>query len=87
MEASIRAAINRKSRLSPTIFEQLSEYVEFKVKFHCVSIRAWKDPKKKWYDLPYLAMDDAIITVLESWPAEWRTALDLSAGSSKSAMK
>ena len=46
MEASIRATINRKPRLSPTIFEQLSRYVEFKENFHCVSIRRARTSSK-----------------------------------------
>lgn len=55
--------------------------------FHYVSIRAWKDPQKKWYDIPYLTTDDVITMVLESWKSEWRMALDLSVGSSKSTVK
>ena len=31
--------------------------MEFKADFHCVSMRARKDPEQKWYDLPYLALD------------------------------
>jgi len=65
MEVSIHAAINRKPRLSPTIFEQLSGHVEFKADFHHVYIWARKDLDQKWYDIPYLATDDAIIEVLK----------------------
>jgi len=61
--------------------------VEFREKFHYVSIKAQKDPEQKWYDLPYLETDDEIAAVIESWPAEWRMASDLSTGSSKSAVK
>ena len=45
MEESIRAAINCKPWLSPTVFEQLSGYVEFKADFHYVSMWARKDPE------------------------------------------
>jgi len=38
MEMSIHMAINYKSWLSPTIFEKLQEYVEFKADFHHVSM-------------------------------------------------
>ena len=65
----------------------MAEYVEFKANFHYVSIKGWKDPEKKWYDLPYLEMDDAIIAILESWPADWRTVSYFSAWSSKSIAK
>jgi len=61
--------------------------VEFKANFHCVSIQARKDPNQKWYDLPYLAMNNAITVVLESWPSEWRMASNLLVGSSKSVAK
>ena len=47
----------------------------------------WKDPKKKCYNLPYLSTDDAIMAVLDCWPAEWYTASDLKTRSSKSAAK
>lgn len=31
---------------------------------------------KQWTKLPFVATNDAIFTVLETWPPEWRT-LDL----------
>ena len=83
MEMSINMAINRNLRLSPTIFKRFSKYVEFKADFHYVSMRARKDSKHKWYDLPYLAIDDAIAIVLEHWLVEWCTTSDLSVGSNK----
>lgn len=39
MEASIHATIKQKLQLSPTVFEQLSRYAEFKADFHHVYIR------------------------------------------------
>ena len=47
MEASIRISINQKPQLSPTMFDQLSRYVEFKVEFHHIYIRGCKDPNQK----------------------------------------
>lgn len=70
MEMNIHMAINPKPWLLPTSFDQLAEYVEFKVEFHHGSMHAQKDPKKKWYDLPYLATDDTITVVLDRWPTE-----------------
>lgn len=87
MEASIRASINHSPQLSPTFFEQLSGCTTFKVNFHCISIHVRKDPEHKWYDIPYLVMDDSIVAVLDHWSVEWRMASDLSVGSSKSAGK
>lgn len=76
-------AISRKPWLSPTNFDKLQEYVEFKADFHHVSIPTRKDPKQKWHDLPYLATDDTTIAVLDRWPVDWHTTTDLIAGSSK----
>jgi len=49
-----------------------------------VFIREWKDPVQTWYDLPYLAKNDAIDAVLDRWSAEWHTIADLVVGGSKS---
>ena len=67
------------------MYANLQSYVEFKADFHRVSIRVWKDPTQKWYDLLYLTADDAIDAVLDKWPAEWHTTIDLAVGGSKSA--
>ena len=53
-------------------YDQLTEYVEFKVDFHHVYIRARKDPVNKWNELPYLTTENVIFTVPESWPLVWR---------------
>jgi len=87
MEMSINTAINWKPRFLPTDFDQLFGYAEFKVEFHQIFIRARKDLEQKWYDLPYLATDDAIAVVLECWPTNWCTLFDLYIGSSKSTKK
>lgn len=80
-------AINRKPQLTPTHFEKLQEYMEFKADFHHVSIRVWKDPEKKWHNLPYLATDDVITTILDCWMVDWCNATDLTVGSSKTAVQ
>lgn len=87
MEVSIRTTINQKPWFSPTVFEQLSGYTKFKVDFHHVYIRARKDLDQKWYDIPYLATDDAIVKVLKHWPTDWHTSLDLATRTSKSSEK
>lgn len=78
MEMNIRMGINCKPQLSPTIYNSLQSFAEFKVDFLHVYIRARKDPAKKWNELSYLATDDVIFDVLESWLPEWR-ALSISA--------
>ena len=78
MEMNIRMGINRKLWLSPTIYNSLQSFVEFKANFHHVYMRACKDPVKKWNELPYLAMNDIIFDILEAWPPKW-PALAISA--------
>ena len=65
MEMNIYMAINRKPQLLPTVFANLQGYVEFKEYFHHVSISVLKDPKKTWYEFPYLETNDAIDAVLD----------------------
>lgn len=72
MEISIWMGINYKPRLSPIIYASLQSFVEFKADFNHVFIKVQKDPMKTWHNLPYLATDDVIFIVLESWPPEWR---------------
>lgn len=45
MEMNMHMAINHKLRLSPTNFDRLQEYMEFKVDFDHISIWAQKDPE------------------------------------------
>ena len=84
MEMNIHMTINHKPRLSPSVFDKLQEYTEFKENFQHISIRAWKDPEQTGHEFPYLATDDTIGVVLGRWPTEWRTASHLVAGSSNS---
>ena len=83
MEMNIRMAINHKQQLLPTVYTNLRGYAEFKADFHRVSIRTQKDPMQKWYNFPYLEMDDAIDAVLDQWSVEWHTTMDLAVGGSK----
>lgn len=39
--------------------------------FHHIYLRACKDLANKWNELPYIARDDVIFNVLETWPLEW----------------
>lgn len=71
MEMKIRMGINRKLRLSPIVYNSLQIFADFKVDFHHVYIKVHKDPTKKWKELSYLATDDVIFVVLESWLLEW----------------
>ena len=57
--------------------------MEFKANFHHVSIRVQKDPEKKWCNFLYLAIDDAIIVVLDYWLVDWHNATNSKIESSK----
>lgn len=67
------------------IYTNLQGYIDFKVDFHQILIRVWKDPAQKWYDLSYIAINNAINVVLDQWLTEWCTTTDLAMGGSKSA--
>ena len=84
MEMNIGMGINRKLRLSPTDYNSLQSFVEFKVDFHHVYIRARKDPSKAWKELPYLATNNVIFAVLESWPLEWHALASFAVEAEKS---
>lgn len=43
---------------------------------HKLYVWAWKDLAKEWTKLTFIAIDDAIFTMLETCPQEWHT-LDL----------
>lgn len=72
MEMNLRMGINRKSWLLPTIYNNLQSFAEFKANLHNIYIRACKDLAKKWSELSFVAIDDVIFDVLETWPPEWR---------------
>jgi len=76
VEASIWMWINQRPRLSPTMHNSLQSFADFKANMHNIYIKARKDPVKQWTKLPFVATDDAIFTVLETWPPKLH-ALDL----------
>ena len=84
MEMNIIMGINRNLWLSPIVYNNLHSFTVFKVDFHHVYIRVRKDPVKKWNELPYLAIDDVIFAVLESWSLEWRAPANSMMESEKS---
>lgn len=73
MEAIIQMWINRRKRLSPTVYAILQSFAEFKADMHNIHVWAWKDPAKEWTKLPFIAFDDTIFISLETWPPEWCT--------------
>lgn len=71
MEASIQMWINRRPHMSPMVHNSLQSFANFKVDMHNIYIRAQKNPAKQWTKLPFVATNDAIFIVLETWPPEW----------------
>lgn len=41
--------------------------------FHQIYLKAHKDLAKKWSKLPFIATNDVIFDVLETWLSEWHT--------------
>ena len=58
------------------MYNNLHSFADFRAEMHNVYIKALKDPAQTWTKLPFVTIDDAIFSVLESWPPGWRT-LDL----------
>lgn len=58
--------INRRPCLSPTLYNSLRSFANFKADMHNVHIKAHKDPMQNWTKLPFITIDDAILSLLES---------------------
>lgn len=71
MEMNLRMGIDHKLQLSPTIYNNLQNFAEFKADIHSINIKARKDLVKQWRKLPFVATNDAIFNVLETWPPKW----------------
>lgn len=71
--------VNQQPRLSPTLFTQLSAYAKFKAYFHGVSIKARKDPEKKWNLLLYMVTYMDIQEVVGLSPHECCMPMELDA--------
>lgn len=83
VQMELYTMISKRPTLSPTLFEQLEAYVEFKVDFHNVSICARWDLKKVWYMFPYLVNEAVVQEIMGKWPWEWPHLIDLIAGTRK----
>ena len=75
MEMNFKMGINHKPVLSPTVYNSLQSFSEFKVDMHNIYIKVRKDPTKQWVKLPFVATDDVIFNVREAWLLEWRAPL------------
>lgn len=58
--------MNWRLRLSPTVYNSLQSFAEFKADMHNIYLRARKDPANEWKKLLFVATDDAIFTILET---------------------
>lgn len=63
--------INKRLSLSPIVYNSLQSFADFKADMHNVYIKAHKDQVQNWTKLPFIAIDDAIFSMLNSWPPEW----------------
>jgi len=53
------------------VYNSLQRSTEFKVDMHNLYIQALQDPVHKWVKLLFIATNDVIFAVMESWPLEW----------------
>lgn len=81
----LRIVISQWPRLSPTLYEKLRAFTNFKVDFHNVSIMVWKDSKITWHELIYLVLVMDVHEIVGSWEIEWREPKNLDAGTNKGA--
>lgn len=79
MEMDIHMAVNNRPRLSPTLFQQLKAFAEFKANFQNVCVRIGKDSQEVWYKMPNLVDDIDVQEVVDVWLVYWRepTQLDV----------
>lgn len=68
--------VSQHSRLSPTLYEKYSSVMKFKAEFHIIYIQVHMDTRKTWHSLPYLAIEDDLLTQIHQWLVEWITALE-----------
>lgn len=68
--------IHKWPHLSPTVYDSIWNFADFKADMHNVYIKVRNDPEQNWTKILFIAIDDAIYVVLASWPPEWHT-LDL----------
>lgn len=73
MEMNLRMGINCNPWFFPTTYNSLQSFAVFKADNHSIYIRAHKDLAKQWRKLPFVATDDFIFNILETWPLEWHT--------------
>lgn len=77
--------MSQRSRLSPTFFNQLMAFTEFKVDFENVSIKARKYPKHLWHKLMYLVSKMDMQEIVGIWLAEWCELTKLGVGAREGA--
>lgn len=56
------------------MYSSLQSFADFKEDMHNVYIKARKDSAQTWTKLPFIAIDDDIFFMLDSWPAEWHAS-------------
>jgi len=71
MEMNIHRWLNWKPWLSHTVYNNLQSLTDIKADMHNIFIRVPKDPTKQWMKLPFVAIKDAIFTILEARAPKW----------------
>ena len=71
MDGSIRQWINQQAYLTTKVYDNMKSVFEFKADMHHVYIRVRKDLEQTWTTLPFIAIDDDVYIVLDTWLPEW----------------
>lgn len=75
IDATVHQWINELPRLTDEIYESMKHIAEFELEMHHVYIRAQKDPAQAWTSLQFIAINDVIDGIVDTWLAAWHGTL------------
>lgn len=66
MDVNIWQWINQQPHLSIEVYDHVKNVANFKADMHDVYVWACKDPEQMWTTLPFIAINEAIFTMLDT---------------------
>jgi len=72
MDANVLQWINELPCMSNGIYESMKHITEFKEDMHHIYIRTRKNLARAWTSLQFIAIDDIVDGVMDTWPPAWR---------------
>lgn len=73
LSMDLHMVVNQHLRLSPSLYKQYCNIVDFKVDFHRIYVKERKDRTRTWHPFPYLVTEDDLLVVVQCWSEEWMT--------------